>query len=150
MLKYHILFPGKARQILGVDECKDYQTRLQGRIEIHYLANMGVFTQKMGEFAPADTLFCALDVLGEATSSEQLAVFIDKNQIHYRHLLLLIGSADGLPADILKQCQHKFSLGRITLPHQFMPVILCEQLYRAESINKGAPYHLGHKRSILP
>ena len=44
--------------------------------------------------------------------------------------------------DIVKKAAAlRFSMGRITLPHQLARLVLCEQIYRAAQIAQGAPYH---------
>ena len=35
----------------------------------------------------------------------------------------------------------KFSMGRITMPHQLARLVLTEQIYRACTINAGMKYH---------
>ena len=54
---------------------------------------------------------------------------------------LIIGGPDGLSEDCLKACRHKVSLGRMTMPHALVKVVLVEQLYRAWTILQGHPYH---------
>ena len=46
------------------------------------------------------------------------------------------------PTDEVKRAAAlKFSMGRITMPHQLARLVLTEQLYRACTINAGMKYH---------
>ena len=86
-----------------------------------------------------------LDSLGKQLSSEQLADFIREHQERMPvPLVFAIGSADGFGAETLKQADFTLSLGKLTLAHEIARVVLLEQLYRAFTILKGHPYHLGH------
>ena len=53
----------------------------------------------------------------------------------------VIGSSHGLSPTVKKAAALKFSMGRITLPHQLARLVLAEQIYRACTINAGTQYH---------
>lgn len=86
-----------------------------------------------------------LDSRGKQLSSEELAQFIrehqDRNPLP---LVFAVGAADGFTAEILGQADSTLSLGKMTLAHELARVVLLEQIYRAFTILKGHPYHLGH------
>ena len=52
-----------------------------------------------------------------------------------------IGGAYGLEEEFLRQCDKGVSLGRITLSHKLVKVVMMEQLFRGLSINNNHPYH---------
>ena len=85
------------------------------------------------------------DSRGQQLSSEELAVFLrdhqDRNPLP---LVFAIGGANGLTGDTLRQADFTLSLGKMTLAHELARVVVLEQLYRAFTILKGHPYHLGH------
>jgi 23S rRNA (pseudouridine1915-N3)-methyltransferase len=58
-----------------------------------------------------------------------------------RDVSIVIGGADGLHASLKQRADWLFGLSKLTLPHAFVRVLLCEQLYRAHSVNLGHPYH---------
>jgi 23S rRNA (pseudouridine1915-N3)-methyltransferase len=53
----------------------------------------------------------------------------------------VIGGPDGLAASILEGATAVIALGAMTWPHRLVRVMLAEQLYRAETILMGHPYH---------
>ncbi|MEM7707347.1 MAG: 23S rRNA (pseudouridine(1915)-N(3))-methyltransferase RlmH [Pseudomonadota bacterium] len=83
----------------------------------------------------------ALDVAGKQFSTRQLADQLDEWLGLGGDVALLIGGPDGLDARVLQHCQQRWSLGKLTLPHPLVRVVLAEQLYRAHSILVGHPYH---------
>lgn len=58
-----------------------------------------------------------------------------------RHLVLIIGGADGLDAAILEAAQETLAFGPQTWPHALARAMLAEQIYRAVTILAGSPYH---------
>ncbi len=53
----------------------------------------------------------------------------------------VVGGAYGLAAGVLARADETVSLGPGTLPHELARVVLLEQIYRATTILRGAPYH---------
>jgi 23S rRNA (pseudouridine1915-N3)-methyltransferase len=85
-----------------------------------------------------------LDSCGKQLSSEELAAFLDREQLTAVPLLFAVGPSDGFTEEARNQASFTLSLGKMTLPHELARVILLEQLYRAFTILKKHPYHLGH------
>ena len=86
-----------------------------------------------------------LDSRGKQLSSEELAQFIRSHQERNpTPLLFAIGPADGFAENTCSHTDFTLSLGNMTIAHELARVVLLEQIYRAFTILKGHPYHLGH------
>jgi 23S rRNA (pseudouridine1915-N3)-methyltransferase len=86
-----------------------------------------------------------LDSRGKQLSSEELAEFIRGHQDRNpAPLVFAIGPADGFSDELRRQADFTLSLGKMTLAHELARIVLLEQTYRAFTILKGHPYHLGH------
>ena len=85
----------------------------------------------------------ALDGGGITWSSEQLAEQLARWRMQGQDLAFLIGGPDGLAANVLARANQRWSLGRLTLPHPIVRIVLVEQLYRAVSLLGNHPYHRG-------
>jgi 23S rRNA (pseudouridine1915-N3)-methyltransferase len=84
-----------------------------------------------------------LDSRGKQLSSEELAAFLEREQVNSIPLLFAIGGSDGFSEEA-RRAGFMLSLGKMTLPHELARVVLVEQLYRAFTILKNHPYHSGH------
>ena len=86
-----------------------------------------------------------LDSKGKQLSSEELAGFLREHQDRNpAPLMFAVGPADGFSEDLRAKTDLVLSLGKMTLAHELARVVLLEQIYRAFTILKGHPYHLGH------
>ena len=91
---------------------------------------------------PKGAYTVALCIEGKLISSEDLAGIINDAGLSGKSTIaLLIGGSHGLSEAVKQRAQLRISMGRMTFPHQLARVMLCEQLYRACSINGGGQYH---------
>ena len=90
---------------------------------------------------PPTGVAVALDLGGAAPGSDGLARLLERWLGLSRPLCFLIGGADGLDPSVPARADHLLSLGPMTWPHMLVRVMLAEQLYRAQSILRGHPYH---------
>jgi 23S rRNA (pseudouridine1915-N3)-methyltransferase len=79
-----------------------------------------------------------LDSGGKEFDSIEFSRFLEERRQSARDLCFVVGGPRGLD---LESCDMRLSLGRMTLPHQLARVVLLEQLYRANKIIAGEPYH---------
>lgn len=56
-------------------------------------------------------------------------------------LIFIIAGAEGFSSEVLSLCQERLSLSELTFPHKLARILLVEQLYRAQTIRTGHPYH---------
>ncbi len=89
-----------------------------------------------------DSTVIALDRSGVHVTSEEIASLISSiAESSMPKICFIIGGSDGLNADTLKIAKHKIAFGKVTLPHMLARLILVEQIYRAQTIISGHPYH---------
>jgi len=91
---------------------------------------------------PQGAVVVALDERGRSLGSEDFARKLgDWRDGGRRDIAFVIGGADGLDDDLRGRADLVLSLGKQTWPHQLVPALLVEQLYRAQCILAGHPYH---------
>jgi 23S rRNA (pseudouridine1915-N3)-methyltransferase len=94
--------------------------------------------ERVARRLPERAFVSLLDREGEELDSVGFARFIEERRQSGRDLCFVVGGPTGLELPV---CDHRFSLGRITLPHQLAQVVLLEQLFRAHKILSNEPYH---------
>jgi 23S rRNA (pseudouridine1915-N3)-methyltransferase len=91
---------------------------------------------------PARSRLVALDARGQMWSSQAFADRLARwRELGPPELAFAIGGAEGLDADVLDRAAATMSLGPMTWPHFLVRGMLLEQLYRAQQILAGHPYH---------
>lgn len=130
---------------------EDYAARLSWKLELKEVEERrplpaAQLKAREGELLlaalPGDSTLIALDSGGRGLSSEAFAERLGQlRDSGLRDLAFVIGGAEGLSEDLLKRADMSLSLGPMTWPHMLVRVMLAEQIYRAQSILSGHPYH---------
>jgi 23S rRNA (pseudouridine1915-N3)-methyltransferase len=89
-----------------------------------------------------DDFVVALDDKGKEMTTEELAGFIEKRMnASDKRIIFVIGGAYGFSQEMYERANFKWSLSKLTFPHQLVRLILSESIYRAISVIKNEPYH---------
>ena len=87
---------------------------------------------------PDDHLIALMEE-GKPLGSEPFARRLD--QLGNQRLAFVIGGADGLTDALKASARWQLSLSPMTFPHELARLMLIEQLFRAQAILQGSPYH---------
>ena len=82
-----------------------------------------------------------LDERGKNLSSPEVANHLQTQFSGGRSVVLIIGGAYGVNQALTSRANLTWSLSRLVFPHQLVRLILAEQIYRAQEISGGRPYH---------
>ncbi|WP_261511505.1 23S rRNA (pseudouridine(1915)-N(3))-methyltransferase RlmH [Chryseobacterium paludis] len=87
-------------------------------------------------------LVVILDEKGKQFTSREFAQKIDVwMNSSVKKINILIGGAYGFSEEIYNRANEKMSLSKMTFTHQMIRLFIVEQLYRADQILQGKPYH---------
>ena len=76
---------------------------------------------------------------GHSFTSKRLATKLLDS--HTQNITFVIGGATGLSSSLNTSASWQLSLSPLTFPHEIARLLLIEQLYRAQTILQGGPYH---------
>lgn len=103
---------------------------------------VGRESARLAERIPAGAWTVAMDLRGQVMTSRKFAAGFGRLvERGTRSVCFLIGGPLGLSADLLASCRQRLALSRMTLTHEMARLLLLEQLYRANTIIRGEPYH---------
>ena len=153
-----ILCVGRLREKWQREGCAEYLKRLSryGKYEVIEVddlpaperaseAQIRQVMEKEGQallkhVRPGDRVI-ALCIRGDAPDSVGLSRRLTSLSGDGRRNVFVIGGSNGLSDAVLSRADHRLSFSNLTFPHGLMRVVLLEQLYRAERIRTGEPYH---------
>ena len=134
-MRYTVLAVGKVKPPYA-DDVAHYERllRKQARVDVVEVADEDAVARRIPERA----FVSLLDDRGTAYGSEAFAEWLEARRQGGLDVCFVLGGAYGIE---LGRCDHRLSLGPMTLPHQLARVVLLEQLFRAHKILAGEPYH---------
>ena len=92
--------------------------------------------------APAGATLVALDRRGKVLDSQGFADRLGRwRDQSVADVAFLIGGAEGHAEPLLEKAALVLSFGAMTWPHQLARAMLAEQIYRAQQMLAGHPYH---------
>ena len=141
----HVIAVGKIKE-RGLRELIDDYVKRIGRYATYHEVELkdaapDEVEERIRKAIPARSRVVALEVLGKAMSSPELAQLVGRAEdTSVMHLVFLIGGSYGLPPSLSRDADQQLSLSKLTLPHRLARLLLVEQIYRAFTILRGEPY----------
>lgn len=115
-----VLLPHSSRQ--GLDARRDESERILSRLNAHDYVIL-------------------LDEKGKAVDSPAFSKTLLNPIESSRPVVVIIGGAYGVDESVHGRANFVWSLSPLVFPHQLVRLILSEQVYRAQEIAVGNPYH---------
>ena len=146
-----ILAVGKKHESWVAEGIERYQKRLKRPFEIEWvflphstLPNDRAAleeSQRILSHLNANDYVVLLDERGKNIDSPALAKLILGALESSKQVVILVGGAFGVDKAIHTRADFIWSLSNLVFPHQLVRLILTEQIYRAQEISGGKPYH---------
>ena len=151
MFKIDVVVVGKLKKGPWFDLCEDYVSRLrlwptqiiQVESKITDPVKQQLEEQKLIlEKIDSTSLLVVLDERGDGLRSLDFADTLKKfRDGGTDKITFLIGGASGFTEEVRNKADIMISFGQQTWPHIMVRVMLLEQIYRAQQILSGHPYH---------
>ena len=145
-MKIKIIAVGKLKKSPQLDLCDEYIKRMNWKVSVQEIdapkaSTSAIEAPLILKQIPDSALVVAMDERGETLTSPAFAKKVEQWQRQTAELVFLIGGADGFADEVRKRANFLMSFGKQTWPHMLVRVMLLEQIYRAQQIIAGHPYH---------
>lgn len=150
-MSVRVLTVGKKHEPWVSDGIARYEQRLRKPFDVSW--QLLPHSAREGEAARAEesdrilakadpgAFLVLLDERGRNVDSPELARTLQGAFDTGRAVVIVIGGAYGVDDRVRERAGFVWSLSKLVFPHQLVRLILAEQLYRAQVIAAGRPYH---------
>lgn len=98
--------------------------------------------KKIIEKIPKGSYVYTMCIEGKQKSSEQFSREIEDIALTgVSSIVFIIGGSFGLSDEVKARSDNRFSMSKMTFPHQVARIMLLEQIYRSMQISLGTKYH---------
>ena len=146
-----IIAVGKKHESWIADGVDRYEKRLKKPLIVSWLllphssregnAAREEESRRILEKIAPDDFVILLDERGKNVTSPQFASLLQTPLERSRRIVIIIGGAYGVDETVQVRADFTWSLSLLVFPHQLVRLMLAEQLYRAQEIMAGHPYH---------
>lgn len=149
-MSVRILAVGKKHEKWVTDGIARYEQRLRKPFDLSW--QLLPHSSREGDAARAeeserilgklgDDFVVLLDERGRNVDSPELSRVLTGALESARTVTLAIGGAYGVDDRVRGRADFVWSLSKLVFPHQLVRLVVAEQLYRAQEIAAGRPYH---------
>ena len=150
-MSIRVITVGKKHEDWVVGGIERYQKRLKQPFFIEWVllphsAREGTAAREeesqriLSRLSPTDYVIL-LDETGRNIDSPSLATLLNYQFNSSKQIVIVIGGAYGVDSSVHIRADFTWSLSHLVFPHQLVRLILTEQIYRAQEIAAGGPYH---------
>jgi 23S rRNA (pseudouridine1915-N3)-methyltransferase len=150
MLKFDVIAVGRLRKGPLFELSQEYMKRIQWSLTVYEIeakngdarAVKAEENKKIAEYIKDGAFVIVMDERGNGLKSIDFAHTMRRLQDSgEKHIQFIIGGADGLSDETRGRANLLLSFGQQTWPHMLARVMILEQIYRAQQIIQGHPYH---------
>ena len=149
-MRTHIVAVGRLKRGTEALLYEHFANRLRPSVHLHEVEDRKINdalrrkreAELISAAIPKGATIVVLDEAGRNLTSHAFSNRLSRwRDMGTQELVFVIGGADGLAEEIRAKAAFIMSFGRLTWPHLLVRGMLAEQLYRAQQIRAGHPYH---------
>lgn len=150
MVRVEVLAVGRLKKSPSFDLFEHYRKQLKFAFTLHEVESKYKDpktvnqdeNQRLLSLIDPQAFVVVLDERGNGLRSLDFAkVFQNLQNSGENHIQFVIGGSDGLNDTVRGRANLLLSFGQQTWPHMLARIMLIEQIYRAQQILAGHPYH---------